>query len=278
MKKTIILSALLLAVAFFFAIDADAQKGQGKKTGKHNNSQMHNCPNFVDANGDGKCDSFVDANGDGKCDNCTNANCTGSCDGKMGKGKHCQSDSASCGMHKGHGNCANGSIGAHSCCSKFVDANGDGKCDSFVDANGDGKCDNCTNANCSGTCDGKMGKGKHGKNGKSCGHKCSDSSATPDANMKMLGTDEKSIASNISTSPMPATNEVKINFTLEQAGTVSIDVFDRTGNKVANVFSGNLDAKDHSFVANTASYANGTYFFRITVNGQQTTQKMLISK
>jgi len=198
MKKTIIISTLLLAVAFFYAIDADAQKNHGKKSGKHNNSQMHNCPNFADANGDGKCDSFVDANGDGKCDNCTNADCTGSCDGKMGKGKH--------------------------------------------------------------------------------GHKCSNPSNPSAPSNKMLGSDEKSLATNISASPMPATNEVKINFTLEQAGTVSVDVFDRTGNKVANVFSGNLDAKDHSFVANTANYANGTYFFRITVNGQQTTQKMLISK
>ena len=273
MKKTIIISTLLLAVAFFYAIDADAQKNHGKKSGKHNNSQMHNCPNFADANGDGKCDSFVDANGDGKCDNCTNADCTGSCDGKMGKGKHCKSDSASCGMHKGqgHGKCANGSTGTKSCCSSFVDANGDGKCDSFVDANGDGKCDNCTNADCTGACDGKMGKGKHG-------HKCSNPSNPSAPSNKMLGSDEKSLATNISASPMPATNEVKINFTLEQAGTVSVDVFDRTGNKVANVFSGNLDAKDHSFVANTANYANGTYFFRITVNGQQTTQKMLISK
>jgi hypothetical protein len=57
---------------------------------------------------------------------------------------------------KGKGGCQNKQN-----CSKFVDANGDGKCDNFVDANNDGKCDNCT---CKGVCDGTgngMGQGKH---------------------------------------------------------------------------------------------------------------------
>jgi hypothetical protein len=68
-------------------------------------------------------------------------------------------------------------MGKGNCCTKFVDANGDGKCDNFVDANNDGKCDNCPSM---GKCDGNgkgMGQGKCDGTGKGMGNcgkgKCS---------------------------------------------------------------------------------------------------------
>ena len=65
---------------------------------------------------------------------------------------------------KGKG-CGQGK-GCGSSCTKFVDANGDGKCDNFVDANGDGKCDNCPGK---GACN---GTGTGCGQGKGCGASC----------------------------------------------------------------------------------------------------------
>jgi hypothetical protein len=124
-----------------------------------------------------------------------------------------------------------------------------------------------------------MGKcDKSGNHGKSCGHKCTDSTNTPDANKAMLGTEENGNAKNIMCTPMPAGNEMKISFTMEKAGNVDVAIYDNTGNKVSSVFSGNLDANDHSYTVNTSNLSNGTYFYRVSIDGKTVTQKLLISK
>ena len=246
MKKFFGITLIAGLLAFLlFSNDVSAQKGKG------NNQNKHNCSKFIDANGDGICDNFIDANGDGKCDNCTvKGNCDNTCMGN-GQGKHN--------------------------CSKFIDVNGDGKCDNFVDANGDGKCDNCIgNGSCDssgkgmGNCNGKgMGNGNGMGNGKSkgnCGNGCGMTKNT---------TSTFTLNQNI---PNPVIGNTTISFNLKEANNVKIILSDKLGNKVKDIFEGNLSIGDHEVDFNASGLNPGNYFYSVYVAGKVQTKQIVVIK
>jgi hypothetical protein len=247
---------LFIALLSLFLLSNEAYSQKCKGNGQCKN----NCSKFVDANNDGKCDNFIDANNDGKCDNCTG---TGVCDG-TGKGK-CQ--------------------GKHNC-GKFVDANNDGKCDNFIDANGDGKCDNCTGTGvCDGTGKGKcigQGKGHCDGSGKSMGQaqgKCDgtgQSKGNCSKSCKMKNTNSNfTLNQNV---PNPVSGTTKISFNLKVENIVKIVLSDNTGNKVKDIFEGNLSAGDHDIDLNVADLNPGNYFYSVYVGGKVQTKQLVVIK
>ena len=78
--------------------------------------------------------------------------------------------------------------------------------------------------------------------------------------------------------PNPAQNEAEVTFTMDVPGTVSVDVFSTTGSKVASVYNGFLSAGIHGLMVDASSFATGTYYVALTVNGQRLTQPLAIVK
>ena len=208
---------------------------------------------------------------------------------------------------KGHGNCKNS-------CTKFVDANGDGKCDNFVDTNADGKCDNCSGT---GTCDGSgNGQGKH-KCGKfidsngdgKCDNfidantdgKCDNCTGlgSCDGTGKGMGKgqgkgkgncgngcrmNQNNTTNTVSSFtlnqnvPNPVIGTTKISFNLKSATIVKIILSDKLGNKVKDIFEGSLAIGDHDVDLNVAGLNPGNYFYSVYVGGKVETKQLVVIK
>ena len=76
---------------------------------------------------------------------------------------------------------------------------------------------------------------------------------------------ETSIVGNF---PNPFNPTTKIEFNLKNSGHVDVAVYDLQGRKVANLYSGLLEAKEgHVFTWDASNVASGQYFARITAPG-----------
>ncbi len=76
--------------------------------------------------------------------------------------------------------------------------------------------------------------------------------------------------------PNPASENVSINFDLNETSTVLIDITDITGKQVAII----MNEKQNGVVTkqfNTAALPNGNYFVRLQTNGKTITQKLNIA-
>jgi hypothetical protein len=77
--------------------------------------------------------------------------------------------------------------------------------------------------------------------------------------------------------PNPFTNETQFNISLEKASTVSVDVFNMIGEKVvAAVTPATMAAGVHQVTLGGHGMSAGIYFYRVTVNGETITHKMVI--
>jgi hypothetical protein len=235
---------LFIAILSLFLLSNEAYSQKCKGNGQCKN----HCSKFVDANNDGKCDNFVDANNDGKCDNCAG---NGACNGT---GKKC--------IGQGNHNCG-----------KFVDANGDGICDNFIDADKDGKCDNCT-----GKC---IGKGTCDGTGQSMGHCKGKGKSNPNCSPGSCKMTKKNESSNFTLNqnvPNPVVGTTKISFNLKEENIVKIVLSDNTGNKVKDIFEGNLSVGDHDIELNVADLNPGNYFYSVYVGGKVQTKQLVVIK
>ena len=61
-------------------------------------------------------------------------------------------------------------------------------------------------------------------------------------------------------------------------GHVTLDVYSTTGQKVATLVDGTMDAGHHQAVWDARGFATGTYITRLTVDGLTRTGKMLLVK
>jgi|GEM_PF-3690950 len=96
------------------------------------------CPDYADADGDGRCDNFRDENGDGWCDNRPAGPPV-----RGFRGQGWGSDGTPPPPPPWHGTGAGRGVrGCPPGCPGYADADGDGRCDNFRDENGDGWCDN----------------------------------------------------------------------------------------------------------------------------------------
>ena len=90
--------------------------------------------------------------------------------------------------------------------------------------------------------------------------------------------DSKNLVSSLNAFPNPANENVNINFTITEASNVSVSVVSVTGDIVYNNSLGSISAGNYSENVNASKLANGVYFYTLSVNGNVTTKKLVISK
>lgn len=74
-------------------------------------------------------------------------------------------------------------------------------------------------------------------------------------------------------------NAATLNFSLPKQAMVTVDVMDVLGRNVANVYNGQLSAgKQNMTIGRETFGAEGVYFIRFTVNGQQAIKKLIVAK
>ncbi len=79
--------------------------------------------------------------------------------------------------------------------------------------------------------------------------------------------------------PNPFNPSTKINFTLGEAGKVSLEVYNILGEKVSTLINGDISAGQHEVNFNAANLASGIYIYRINVNNKfADTKKMILMK
>lgn len=78
--------------------------------------------------------------------------------------------------------------------------------------------------------------------------------------------------------PNPFTNTVTISYTTYSSGPVKIEVFDRIGRKVKELYSGNRAAGTYKVTWNAAGMPAGLYFLRIQKGNQAETGRMILLK
>ncbi len=76
-------------------------------------------------------------------------------------------------------------------------------------------------------------------------------------------------------SPNPFQGSTIIDYKLTEWTDVKVEVFDLMGRKVATLADDKQHAGDHSIEFNPEEQAKGTYFVRLSLNGQQVTKKVL---
>jgi hypothetical protein len=83
----------------------------------------------------------------------------------------------------------------------------------------------------------------------------------------------------ISTYPNPATSETMFGFHLDQERTVSLEVFDLVGNRIAVLYDNTRLAADwHKLNWNVSNLETGVYVYRFTVDGHATSKRLLIQR
>ncbi|MBU0983785.1 MAG: T9SS type A sorting domain-containing protein [candidate division Zixibacteria bacterium] len=78
--------------------------------------------------------------------------------------------------------------------------------------------------------------------------------------------------------PNPFNPTTEISFSLPQAGAVSLDVYNVTGQHVATLVEGNLGAGYHTATWDATAYSSGVYFYRLVSTSGVATRKMILLK
>ncbi len=79
-----------------------------------------------------------------------------------------------------------------------------------------------------------------------------------------------------SITPNPTSANAELAFTMNQPGMVSINVFAPTGEKVASIFNGSLEAGLHGLNIPTNNLSVGAYYVTISIGGEQSTQQLVV--
>lgn len=94
-----------------------------------------------------------------------------------------------------------------------------------------------------------------------------------------LGVDDsKELSTSLNAFPNPANTNVNVNFSVNESANVDMSVISVTGDVVYNNNFGTIAAGKYSENINVSELANGVYFYTLTVNGNVTTKKLVISK
>jgi hypothetical protein len=83
--------------------------------------------------------------------------------------------------------------------------------------------------------------------------------------------------------PNPFNPETTISFEISESGKTEVEIFNVKGQKVKTLLNENLEFGSHSIVWDGRNdkeeqVSSGMYFYRISVNGNQKTSKMLMLK
>ena len=86
------------------------------------------------------------------------------------------------------------------------------------------------------------------------------------------------ILSKYSVYPNPACNYVNFDMTLLQSAAVNISVYDITGRELLVRSEVHTDAGRHQFTLSTSGLTEGLYFYKMVINGQTVSGKLLVSR
>ncbi len=87
-----------------------------------------------------------------------------------------------------------------------------------------------------------------------------------------------SLRAGLSNQPNPFNPSTTIRFSLPKAGRATLAVFDLRGHKVATLQDGDMAAGDHSLQFSGEGLPSGTYFYRLSGDGYEVTEKMQLVK
>jgi len=92
---------------------------------------------------------------------------------------------------------------------------------------------------------------------------------------------EEAVVSNISVAqnvPNPFNGNTTINYNLNNASNVSLEIVDIAGKVIATINEGNQTAGAHNITIDGSAFAQGTYFYTFTAGNYQVTKKMVVKK
>lgn len=78
--------------------------------------------------------------------------------------------------------------------------------------------------------------------------------------------------------PNPFNAQTLIKYFLPQTAHVSVDIYDVLGQEVGNLVDENQGAGDHEIIWNASDRATGVFFYRVNVDGQTKTGRMVLLK
>nr|MBA3704974.1 T9SS type A sorting domain-containing protein [Bacteroidota bacterium] len=86
--------------------------------------------------------------------------------------------------------------------------------------------------------------------------------------------------SGLSIYPNPSHGIGKINYEVKTRGVVKLDLYNLLGEHIATLLNEIQDAgsKVHSFSVNDLENISGIYLLKLTVDGNTTTQKLIVSE
>jgi photosystem II stability/assembly factor-like uncharacterized protein len=93
-----------------------------------------------------------------------------------------------------------------------------------------------------------------------------------------ISPDVSQAEADLTISPNPVSGESIINFNLGIKENVSIDIYDISGRKLQNVFSGSLSQGFHSIKMTLSHLMAGTYYCRLTTQGKHSSVPFVISQ
>jgi len=93
--------------------------------------------------------------------------------------------------------------------------------------------------------------------------------------INLLGSDKQPV---LTSYPNPATDNITISSTLQEAGNVQIELFNVLGEQVAMVANKNLAAGRYDFPLDVSSLTDNVYFCSLKTNGQTYTIKLLMER
>ncbi len=76
--------------------------------------------------------------------------------------------------------------------------------------------------------------------------------------------------------PNPFSNITNFNITLSKESEVSVDVFNLLGEKVSTIGSQKMSSGTHQMTINGNGWNTGVYFYKVTVDNESVTQKMMV--
>jgi flagellar hook assembly protein FlgD len=76
--------------------------------------------------------------------------------------------------------------------------------------------------------------------------------------------------------PNPAAETTRLQYRLDQAADVSLEVYDMTGKLVQQLNQGSRAAGYHSITLDVSAFESGVYTTTLVVNGARATERLLV--
>ena len=78
--------------------------------------------------------------------------------------------------------------------------------------------------------------------------------------------------------PNPFNASTTISYSLPRQLQVTLDIYDILGRKVQTLYNGRQEAGEHSLIWQANDFSSGTYFYKLTTDHFEGTQKMILLK